>query len=353
MKKIVTVIGARPQFIKMALISAELETKKIKEVVIHTGQHYDKRLSGIFFKELKISRPNYNLGIGSGFHGEQTAGMMRGIERILIREKPDIVLIYGDTNSTLAAALAASKLNIKVAHVEAGLRSFNKSMPEEINRIVADSVSTLLFCPTKTAAGNLKKEGIRNGIYIVGDVMYDSIKSRMGDIGPSIERSPYILCTIHRAENTDQAGRLREIFKSLGALKTKVVVPIHPRTAKYLKRYGVAASDNIKIVEPVGYLKMLNLERYAELIITDSGGVQKEAFIFGVPCVTIRGQTEWVESVRSGMNTVVKAKREDILAAVKKMRMLKKRAISDNQYGDGRAYKKIVNILITYLKEDR
>ncbi len=349
MKKIATVIGARPQFVKMALVSRELRSRNIKEVVIHTGQHYDKCMSGIFFKELKIPRPDYNLGVGSARHGEQTAGMLAGIEKILVKDKPDIVLVYGDTNSTLAGALAAAKLNIAVAHIEAGLRSYNKRMPEEINRIVADGVSSLFFCPTKTAVGNLKKEGKTNGVYLVGDVMYDSIKKYRRIIdkaGLTAAGRGRILCTIHRAENTDDPANLRQIFAGLAKLGKEVLIPLHPRTAGCLKKYGIKVSGNIKLIGPVGYIEMLKLEKDAPVIITDSGGVQKEAFIFGVPCVTLRNETEWVETVDKGMNALVGASGERLVKAVRDIyKGPRKHADPESVYGNGTAHKKIADIL--------
>jgi UDP-GlcNAc3NAcA epimerase len=353
MKKVVTVIGTRPQFIKMAMVSSALRPAGIKEIVIHTGQHYDKNLSGIFFKELGINRPRYNLGVGSAQRSLQIRRMASGIKKILISERPDLVLVYGDTNSTAAGALAASRLGLPVAHVEAGLRSFNGKMAEEKNRIIADSLAGLLFCPTKIAVDNLKKEGICRGVYLTGDVMYDSIKRKLRGLGPATEKTPYILCTIHRAENTDNIGNLREIFKGLGALEERVILPLHPRTSKYLGRYGIAAGSNIKIIKPTGYSKMLNLERYAKLIITDSGGVQKEAFILGIPCVTIRDNTEWLESVRNGMNLLAKAKEKDIISAVKKMYKVERRPMPRDTYGNGSAFEMIVKILSKYLRKPR
>ncbi|MDD5137005.1 MAG: UDP-N-acetylglucosamine 2-epimerase (non-hydrolyzing) [Candidatus Omnitrophica bacterium] len=353
MKKIVTIIGARPQFIKMALVSKALKANGIKEVVIHTGQHYDKNLSAIFFKELGIARPDYNLGVGSGPYREQVTGMLTGIEKVLAREKPAIVLVYGDTNSTVAGAFAASKGGFAIAHVEAGLRSFNRNMAEEVNRIITDALADILFCPTRTAVDNLEKEGRSDGVYLVGDVMYDSIKWNMDRIKHAPGRSQYILCTIHRAENADSAENLHEIFKALGSIKKKVILPLHPRTAGALKKYGIKAGSNIGIIKPVSYMKMLDLEQHANVIITDSGGVQKEAFIFGIPCVTIRGQTEWVESVRSRMNIVVEAKSGKIVSAVRKMERRRKKVDPEVYYGNGYAHRKIADILEKELAESK
>ena len=350
MKKVVTIIGARPQFIKMALVSKALRVKNIKEIVVHTGQHYDKEMSESFFRELRIRRPDYNLNIRSGLHGEQTAAMLLAVEKVLIRERPQIVLVYGDTNSTLAGALAAAKLNIRVAHVEAGLRSYNNSMPEEVNRIITDKISSLFFCPTKIAVENLRKEGIRKGVHLVGDVMYDLLKIRIRAMKKPRRHGQYALCTIHRAKNTDTSGNLREIFKALKHIRKKVVLPLHPRTAKYLKRHRISVPANVELIKPVGYGEMLNLEKNAAVVITDSGGVQKEAFILGVPCVTMRNETEWLETVESGMNQVVGSRSRDIISAVKKA--LGHRVKTDPHifYGDGFAHRRIADIIYKELK---
>ena len=346
-KKIANIVGARPNFVKVALIINELKKSgAVDPFIIHTGQHYDYDLSGLFFKELKIPSPRYNLGVGSASHGRQTAAMIRGIEKILVREKPDIVVVYGDTNSTLAGALAAAKLGIKIAHVEAGLRSFNMNMPEEINRVATDSITDVYFCPTRTAAANLRKEGKAKGVYLVGDVMYDSIKKYR----KAVKRSEYILCTIHRVENTDDPGHLRNIFNALGRIKDTIILPLHPRTKKYLKKYRIAIPENIKIVRPVSYLEMLDLEKSAKMIITDSGGVQKEAFIFNVPCVTLRNETEWVETVQSGANYLTGANTGKILSGVEKMRKFGKKIDPEKFYGDGMAHRKIANILKNTVK---
>ena len=350
MKKIVTVIGARPQFIKMMLVSYALKEKRIKEIVVHTGQHYDKNMSDIFFKELQIPMPDYNLHVGSDSQGVQTARMLMKIEKIVLNEKPQIVLVYGDTNSTLAGALAASKLKIRIAHVEAGLRSFNMSMSEEINRIVTDSISSIFFCPTKISVDNLKQEGKSKDVYLVGDVMYDSIKKYATTLDMPQERGRYILCTIHRAENTNYAHNLRNIFKALGLLKYKIILPLHPRTAKFLKEHQIKVAYNIKIMKPVNYKQMLSLEKYAKMIIADSGGVQKEAFIFNVPCITLREKTEWVETVESGMNVTVGTSVDRILSAVNKVTKTRERINPEEFYGDGFAHKRIADILSKKLK---
>ncbi len=313
--KTLSVVGARPQFVKAAVVSAALAAEGIREILIHTGQHYDREMSRVFFEELELSEPAFNLGIGSGSHAVQTAGMLVGLEEAMQRERPDWVLIYGDTNSTLAGALAASKLHIPIAHVEAGLRSFNRRMPEEINRIVADALSDLLFAPTETSAAQLRSEGVESGrIRVVGDVMYDAVlqhaaraerRSRVLE-NLAIRPGGYALATVHRAENTDNADRLRVILGALARLgqEMPVVLPLHPRTRAAMDRHEIDLRENtgVRIIDPVGYLDMLRLESNAGLVATDSGGVQKEAFFFRVPCVTLREETEWVELVDLGWN---------------------------------------------------
>jgi UDP-N-acetylglucosamine 2-epimerase (non-hydrolysing) len=323
--KILSVIGARPQFIKAAPLSRILR-KKHTEVLVHTGQHYDPEMSDVFFKELNIPEPDYNLGIGSGLHGEQTGKMLTEIEKLLIKEEPNLVLVYGDTNSTLAGALAASKLHIKVAHVESGLRSFDKSMPEEINRILTDHVSDLLFCPTKTAVANLKNEGIRNGIHNVGDVMMDALqynikiaekKSTILD-DMDLSSKDFMVATVHRASNTDDIENLSSIVEAFCSVDENIVLPIHPRTEKYLKQYGLwdKLCGHIMVTSPVGYIDMLELMANSKKILTDSGGVQKEAYMLGIPCITMRENTEWVETVNDGWNVLVGADHEQIVDAI-------------------------------------
>lgn len=316
-KKILSVVGARPQFIKAAAVSRVLRaTRGLREVLVHTGQHYDDGMSGVFFRELGIPRPDRNLGIGSSRHGAQTGRMMESLERVIAREQPDWVLVYGDTNSTLAGALAAAKLKVPVAHVEAGLRSFNRAMPEEINRVVADHVSDLLFAPTRAAVDNLRRESIARGkIVETGDVMYDAAlhygqhAARRSRILRTLrlEAGEYVLATVHRAENTDDPHRLRVIFDALARLAREipVVVPLHPRTRKALARRGWRPGAGLRVIEPVGYLDMVMLEQRARLLATDSGGVQKEAFFYRVPCATLRTETEWVELVHAGWNRLV------------------------------------------------
>ena len=323
--KIVSVVGARPQFIKCAPVSRELR-KEHEEILVHTGQHYDPEMSDIFFDELEIPRPDYNLGVGSGSHGKQTGEILRGVEDVLLKEKPGLVLVYGDTNSTLAGALAAAKLHIPVAHVEAGLRSFDRTMPEEINRVVTDHISDILFCPTQTSVNNLAAEGITKGVHLVGDVMADALaynreiaqrKSRILET-LGLAGKAYCVLTVHRASNTDSRENLTNIIRAVGEAGVPVVFPVHPRTRKYLREYGLLASlpENIRLIEPLGYLDMIRLMGSAQKILTDSGGMQKEAYMLGVPCITLRENTEWVETVEAGWNVLVGADRDKILNTI-------------------------------------
>jgi UDP-N-acetylglucosamine 2-epimerase len=351
--KIVSIVGARPQFIKAAPVSAALR-KQHEELLLHTGQHYDDNMSKVFFEELGIPRPDINLEIGSDSHARQTAAIMIGVEDYLQQEKPDFVLVYGDTNSTLAGAIAASKLHIKIAHVEAGLRSFNRTMPEEINRIVADKVSDILFCPTITAVDNLKNEGISNGVFNIGDVMYDAAlkfapiaedKSQIFD-RLAIQPKNYFLLTLHRAENTDSFENLNNIVTAIIQSKKRIIFPVHPRTVKLLKQYQLyeklERAENIIIIEPVSYIDMIVMEKNAQKILTDSGGVQKEAYFYKVPCITLRNETEWVETVVDGWNCLVGADVEKILAA---MRDFSPEGDQQGHYGDGKASEKLVEVL--------
>lgn len=353
--KIVSVVGARPQFIKLSPLSKELR-KKHREIIVHTGQHYDYELSRVFFSELSIPRPDYNLGIGSAEHGAQTGRMLAGIEEVLLFEKPDLAIVYGDTNSTLAGALAAAKHRIPVAHVEAGLRSFVKSMPEEINRVLTDHVSSLLFCPTPTSVKNLKREGITKGVHLVGDVMYDSLKGNLAVAEKkskimkrlSLKKREFYLVTVHRAENTDDKGNLKRITRIVTNLDKKVVFPIHPRTRNRLSEFklldGLLGRDDLLMVDPVSYLDMLVLEKNAWCVLTDSGGVQKEAFFLKTPCLTLREETEWVETVESGLNAIVGLKLDDVLRNLgKKVPPPRSGRVG---FGEGKASQNIAKVLL-------
>ena len=361
--KVVAIVGARPQFVKAAVVSRALRAAGIQEILVHTGQHYDDNMSRVFFEELQIPAPDHNLGIGSGSHGAQTGKMLEAIEQVLTQNQPDFVLVYGDTNSTLAGALAAAKLHIPVAHVEAGLRSFNRRMPEEINRVLTDHVSALLFTPTATADKNLHNEGIQRGVHRVGDVMYDAVlfyrdlAKKNASVLKTLQLQPrqYILATIHRAENTDDPQRLREIFSALIELAsaTPIVLPLHPRTRKILDSSGAlknssAAAKNLHLIEPVSYLNMLALESEAKTILTDSGGVQKEAFFFRVPCVTLRDETEWVETVEAGWNTIVGMAASKIVTAARRPN---EGTQDSHPFGKGDAGQKIAQILLNSPKE--
>lgn len=349
--KIVSIVGARPQFIKVKPVIEELRKRKIKHILVHTGQHYDYEMSKIFFEELSIPEPDYNLEIGSHTQGKQTALMLERIEKVLLKEKPDIVIVYGDTNSTLAGALSAVKLDIPVAHVEAGLRSYRMDMPEEINRVLTDRISKFLFCPTRTAVNNLKKEGITKGVYLVGDVMYDIFKSKIKNqkskILKKLKLKPkeYLLLTIHRQENTDNLRNLKNILSALIRTGERIVFPVHPRTRKVLNQFEDLTGNqlsNFLLLEPVSYLEMLALEKNAKKILTDSGGVQKEAYWFGVPCITLRNETEWVETVESGWNVLVGYKPRRILEAVRTAQPVSK---CEALYGDGRAGERIIDLV--------
>lgn len=360
--KIVTIVGARPQFIKASAVSRALKSySDMNEILIHTGQHYDESLSDIFFKELDIPRPDYQLNIGSGSHGAQTGRMIEGIEAALLREKPDWILVYGDTNSTLAGAIAASKIHVPLAHIEAGLRSFNRKMPEEINRLLTDHAADLLFAPTQSALKHLHKEGIsQEKTYLVGDVMYDvalfyackaeSHSKCLEEL--NIRPKDYILSTIHRAENTDNSARLTTIIKGLldAAKQIEIVLPLHPRTRGALNREGLLdiASAHLKLIEPVGYLDMIVLQKNASLIATDSGGVQKEAFFFQVPCITLREETEWTELVELGWNKLVPPLDPEMItqALISNHQQANLSITELNQpYGDGKTAFKVSEIL--------
>jgi UDP-GlcNAc3NAcA epimerase len=352
LKKIVTILGARPQFIKAGSVSREIaKYTDLKEIIVHTGQHYDANMSDVFFEEMKIPKPDYFLGIGGKSHGAMTGQMIEKIEEVLEKEKPDWVLVYGDTNSTLAGAVAASKLHIKIAHIEAGLRSFNMNMPEEVNRILTDRVSTLLFCPTQVAINNLTREGVEHWdvqTSLSGDVMQDgAIFYKELATKPELDiEEEFILCTIHRAENTDDPEKLTNILLALAEIaeEKQVVLPLHPRTKAKLTELSVELSPNIVVIEPVGYLNMVWLIGNCSLVMTDSGGLQKEAFFFSKPCITLREETEWVELTENRFNVLTGADKDKILKSYRTFEFSDKFEL--NLYGGGRASEKIVKGLI-------
>lgn len=351
---ILTIVGARPQFIKAAPVSRALRARH-REVLVHTGQHYDANMSDVFFAELGIPEPDANLGIGSGSHGQQTGRMLMAIEEVLLAERPDWLLVYGDTNSTLAGALAAVKLGVPVAHVEAGLRSFNRAMPEEHNRVLTDHCADLLFCPTLTAVNLLAAEGLTAGVHLVGDVMVDALRQhaelarQRSDALARLGLAPqgYLLATVHRPYNTDAPEALRSIFAAFGDICQRrhqpVVLPLHPRTRRQLDAWGLQPPAGVRLVDPVGYLDMLALEQAAALILTDSGGVQKEAYAFAVPCITLRPETEWVETVQAGWNVVVGADRGAIVQAATQHRWPD--GPPPPLFGDGHAAERIAAVL--------
>ena len=361
--KIVTILGARPQFIKAATVSRAIQQYNvennsiIQEIIVHTGQHYDANMSDVFFEEMQIPKPDYFLGIGGKSHGAMTGQMMEKIEEVVLKEKPDWVMVYGDTNSTLAGSIVSSKLHIKLAHIEAGLRSFNMNMPEEVNRILTDRVSNILFCPTDIAIENLKNEGYGNldcKIVKSGDVMQDgAIFYKNLAIKPSIIQNSklniqnYILCTIHRAENTDEETRLRSIFEALEeiAKEKQVILPLHPRTRNIINNLKLSI-QNLILIDPVGYLEMVWLIDNCNLVMTDSGGLQKEAYFFEKQCVTLRDETEWVELVECGVNTLVGADKEKILEAFKNHPKFNIKHSKLNLYGSGKASIKIIKELL-------
>ena len=380
--KLLSIVGARPQFVKVAMVAEAARAHnrdqkgrgdRIRHRLIHTGQHYEHKMSGIFFDELRIPEPDFHLGVGSGPQGAQTGAMLAEIEKVLLAEKPDIVIIYGDTNSTVAGALAAAKLHIKVAHVESGLRSFNRRMPEEINRVASDHISDYLFCPTDTAVENLRAEGITRNVFQTGDVMLDSVmayRSRaakrvnlLKKIG--VKQREYALATIHRAENTDSPIRLGNLLETLTSLPHDVVLPMHPRVRDRLKSVRelrrvaklLDGSRNVKLIAPVSYLEMLALELHARLVLTDSGGVQKEAFFAGVPCLTLRDETEWLETQADGWNQVTGTDPAHIRACVGKEwerdRAGRGQTPDWKSFGSGRAGRETVRILSQLWKSER
>jgi UDP-GlcNAc3NAcA epimerase len=355
--KILTVIGARPQFIKAAVVSRAINmSPNIHEIIVHTGQHFDENMSKIFFDELEILTPKYNLGIGGGTHGENTGRMLEAIEKVLFDEAPDYVLVYGDTDSTLAATISACKLNIPVAHVEAGLRSYNRKMPEEINRVLTDHASAVLFTPTKKASETLINEGIKPEMVInVGDVMFDAALhyGKLSEDSVSIldklnlKSKAYVLATVHRQENVDDAHTLSNIIKGLGLSNKNIILPLHPRTKKKLQEFGIGLPKTIRVIDPLGYLGMAQLEKHAEIIVTDSGGIQKEAFFHKVPCVTLRNETEWIELVEFGFNKLSGSDVNEISLALNSISNSK--LDWDNpMYGNGNAADKIVSYFMGF-----
>lgn len=352
---VLTVVGARPQFVKAAPLSRALR-RRMREVLVHTGQHYDREMSAAFFEDLGIPEPDRHLGVGSGSHGQMTGLMLERLEKVMQEVRPDVVVVLGDTNSTLAGALAAAKLHIPVAHVEAGLRSFDMAMPEEVNRRLTDHVSALLFCPTPTAVRNLRREGVVRGVHRVGDVMLDAVlanlsRARRRPLPVELRARSFCLATIHRQENTDDPERLERLLGALESLPRPVVLPLHPRTRERLRRVGRAAGRNVRLLPPLGYLDMLRLESRAFAILTDSGGVQKEAFILGTPCITLRETTEWVETLRGGANVLVGSDPRKIERAV--ARIERRKAAAPRRpatYGDGRASERIAQAIRGFLR---
>jgi len=353
--KVVTIIGARPQFVKAATVSRELRKAGIEELLVHTGQHFDHNMSQVFFDEMEIPRPHYNLEISGLNHGAMTGRMLEKIEEVLLKEKPDYVLVYGDTNSTLAGALAAVKLHIPVAHVEAGLRSFEMKMPEEVNRILTDRISKILFCPTQTAIDNLNQEGYQHfdcNVVLSGDVMFDAVNYYQSKIDThatvlrtqNLEGKSFVLATLHRAENTNDPQRLKAICEAFNEInqEVKIVLPLHPRTKAFLESHHIPL--HVHIIEPVGYFDMLALLKNCRLVMTDSGGLQKEAYFFGKFCITLRDQTEWVELIEAGVNVLAGANRAEIIDGFK-TNYQKSINVQEGLYGDGHAAAKMVSYL--------
>jgi UDP-N-acetylglucosamine 2-epimerase (non-hydrolysing) len=354
--KILIIVGARPNFIKISPLLREMEKHpKLKPVLVHTGQHYDFEMSKIFFRDLNIPKPNYNLGVGSGSHVRQTAKAMERLEPIILKEKSNLVIVVGDVNSTLAGALVAAKLNIPLAHIEAGLRSYDKTMPEEINRLLTDHISELLFCPTETAVENLKKEGIKKGIYQVGDIMYDAllenikIALKKSKILEKLKLKPknYLLMTLHRPSNVDNLENLRKIIETMEGSREKIIFPVHPRTRKNLKKIKLPKFKNFTMIKPVSYLDMLVLEKNAKKILTDSGGVQKEAYWLKTPCLTLRKKTEWVETLEGNWNILTGVNKEKILKAIK----LKPKKNQKKWFTNSKTTKKILSVLLKLKKK--
>jgi UDP-N-acetylglucosamine 2-epimerase (non-hydrolysing) len=347
--RVLSVVGARPQFVKAALLSAEFARRGIEEVLVHTGQHYDASMSDVFFEQLRIPEPKYNLGVGSGGHGVQTGKMLKRLEPLLQDESPDWVLVYGDTNSTLAGALAGAKLHVPVAHVEAGLRSFNRSMPEEINRIVADHIAEVLFVPHDQAARQLATEGIVEGVYVVGDLMVDlalQVAQTLPEHPPVLESlgimpRSYCVATIHRASNTDDLPTFRRLIEGLRRCGMPVVFPVHPRTREVARETRAGEDDNLIPIDPLPYVEMMGLVARAAAVFTDSGGLQKEAFAMKVPCITLREETEWIETLEDGWNVLAGSDPEKIAQAAKRPTPM----WQGTPYGDGHAAQNIVEVL--------
>lgn len=365
-RKLLTVVGARPQFIKAGVVSRILRERysdQFLEVMVHTGQHYDENMSRIFFEQLDLPQPKIDLEVGSGSHGAQTGKMLPLIEEQIVFERPDLLIVYGDTNSTLAAALAAAKLHVPVAHVEAGLRSWNRKMPEEINRVVVDHVSDLLLCPSDVAVQNLKREGVTQGVFITGDVMHDSalycaeraeqnaghFNQRLNDFG--VQPGDYALATVHRAENTDEPEKLRQIVSAFDQLTEKVIFPAHPRTRAVIQKEEISLGENIVLSDPFSYLDMILFLKNAKMVFTDSGGVQKEAMFFETPCVTLRQETEWTETVDAGWNLLAGSDTASILkSAEKHLGMIRKN--KDSIYGSGRSAENVIDSIVSFFDSE-
>ncbi len=352
--RILTVIGARPQFVKAAPVSRQLR-KINEEILLHTGQHYDENMSASFFRDLNIPTPDYNLGVGSGNHGQQTGEMLKGIEDVILKEKPNLVLLYGDTNSTIAGSLAAVKLHIPVAHIESGLRSFNRYMPEEINRVTTDHLSSILFAPTDEAVKNLEKEGIsRDRIFRTGDVMFDAFLFAKENLDLdmilnkyNLKENEYVLSTVHRPENTDKKEDLKSLFDGLNGSPKTVILPLHPRTRSFIEKHSFNKEmwDNIRFIDPVGYLDFIGLEIGAWKIATDSGGIQKEAYLASKPCITMRKQTEWVETVGAGWNVITSNNTRKIIDSLNNFNPTN---VQTPLYGDGKASEEISEVINQY-----
>ena len=354
--KLLTIVGARPQFVKAAAFSFCLKQfDQIEEIIVHTGQHYDANMSDVFFDQLGIPKPDYRLESGGKAHGEMTGYQLTAIEKILLEEQPDWVIVYGDTNSTLAGALAAAKIHIPIAHIEAGLRSFNMQMPEEVNRILTDRLSTLLFCPSQTALDHLNKEGYEtfdSTVEVVGDIMFDALKlfcSSLDDSKPN--KIPFTLCTLHRAENTDDVDRLKDLCESLNTIaeELQIILPLHPRTKKCIANEGIVLNTNIRVLEPLSYLDFISYMKYSEFVISDSGGIQKEAYFLHKNCIVLREETEWTELIESKNNILTGTSKEKIIQAFKNRKSLNQ-DFSKPIYGNGKTAELIIKTLLNFKK---